>query len=77
MVFLLETTSTPKLTKIKLNSNQICPETKASECVKFVSDVMPGDGRWNGSITVYPDQTKERTKVEIELDEPALRLGVN
>ena len=77
VLFSGETLSVPKLTKIKLNGNQICPEKSVTECLKFISEGMPSDGQWNGSITVYPDQTKDRIKLEIELDEPALRLGVN
>lgn len=73
--------------EIKLNNAQICPEVAPGDnafrhfngnakCAKFE---MTGDGvggRYDGVLTIYPQQPRNGIRVDVELDQPAWAFGV-
>lgn len=74
----------PHVTAITLNGIQICPSTKSinvtqtleRKCVDFEMNGDEFGGRWNASLTIYPQRSNSKIKVDVELDEPALAFDV-
>jgi hypothetical protein len=66
---------------VKVNDVLICPKETPpregeGECAKVEMNGEALGGRWNGTLTLYPQFAGNRVKVDIELDEQAWALGV-
>lgn len=73
----------PKIRKIKLNQDLMCSELDEDRpfnrsCVKIAMKLPSSSlgGRWDASLTVYPQQSANQINVDIQLDEPVFSLGV-
>lgn len=66
----------PTVARIRLNNAQICPEPGNTSCGKFQMTRNATGGRWDGTLTVHPRESKKQIKVGIELHQPALSLNV-
>lgn len=79
-----------KVKMIKFNDVQMCPSEESAHKShhRFTSAVVSGPrcvefkkegvttGKWNGSLTVYPEKSANTMSVEIKLDVVGLSYGV-
>lgn len=76
-----------KVTIIKFNGIQICPVVETESRRNYQSVGNGGScaefnflgkemGRWRGSLTIYPQQTANRIRVEIYFDQRILEFTV-
>lgn len=71
----------PLITGLKLNNERICPEVaptnEDTKCVKFEKTGNETGGRWDGTLTFYPQFPRNGIRVDVQLDRPAWALGVS
>jgi hypothetical protein len=81
----------PSITSLKLNNVQVCPENNVEQkqfdstlvnqgdeiCAKFIMNSNGTGGRWDGTLTVFPQFPGNELRVDILFDEPAWALAVN
>lgn len=88
MGFFVKATSAftiPLLEVLKINSNQICPETYnvqktsrvGTRCAHVTLKEIESSGRLDGSIIFYPQFTFNGLRIDMEFDSPAWALGVS
>lgn len=70
------------VTGVRLNNVLICPEETPlregeTRCGRVEMNGEAVGGRWNGTLSFYPQFSGNRVKVDIELDETAWALGVS